>query len=164
MRWHQRYRLYLITAEERPLNGKCRNTCAGADPACAGTKTYTFTYTDCVVTNTYQWVYTYTFSPSPVVRPLLPCLQLVLLQLPVSADAVAPTAPTVPTLLENLTVSSGGPVCADPACAGTKTYTFTFTECDNTTLPVGIYLYHLHCPVLPCLQLVLLRLPVLLMQ
>ena len=43
------------------------------------------------------------------------------------ADA---TAPTPPTVLDNcgrtLTVSAAVPG-ADPACAGTKTYTFTYT-------------------------------------
>src|SRR5688500_20297653 len=39
----------------------------GADPACAGTKTYTFTYTDCNGT-AYEWVYTYTISRSEVRR------------------------------------------------------------------------------------------------
>ena len=34
----------------------------GADPICSGTKTYTWTYTDCTGTAT-DWVYTYTITP-----------------------------------------------------------------------------------------------------
>ena len=61
------------------------------------------------------------------------------------ADAMAPTPPTV---LDNcgrtLTVSAGVPG-ADPACAGTKTYTFTYTACDNTTYP-WVYTYTISAP------------------
>src|SRR4051794_39546591 len=34
---------------------------AGTDPACGGTKTYTYTYTDCAG-KTYPWTYTYTIA------------------------------------------------------------------------------------------------------
>ena len=40
----------------------------GADPVCSGTKTYTWTYTDCTGT-TGNWVYTYTISPSTFTLP-----------------------------------------------------------------------------------------------
>ena len=39
---HQHHQLLLITAEEQSL---LRAPVISADPACAGTKTYTFTYT-----------------------------------------------------------------------------------------------------------------------
>jgi hypothetical protein len=38
------------------------------DPACSGTKTYTWTYTDCTG-NTGQWVYTYTINPPTFTLP-----------------------------------------------------------------------------------------------
>jgi hypothetical protein len=61
------------------------------------------------------------------------------------ADA---TMPTPPAVLDNcgrtLTVSAGVPG-ADPACAGTKTYTFTYTLCDNTT-QTWVYTYTIDPP------------------
>src|SRR5204862_4549961 len=39
-----------------------------ADPPCAGTKTYTYTYTDCGGA-AHPWVYTYTISAPTVVMP-----------------------------------------------------------------------------------------------
>src|SRR5688500_16411389 len=95
----------------------------GADPACAGTKTYTFTYTLCDNT-TQTWVYTYTISAPTATMPA-PGASTV-------ACLAAATAPTPPVVTDNcgrtLTVSAGVPG-ADPACAGTKTYTYTFTDC-----------------------------------
>jgi hypothetical protein len=41
---------------------------SSVDPACAGEKTYTFTYTDCTGA-TYQWVYTYTIEAPVVAMP-----------------------------------------------------------------------------------------------
>src|SRR5437868_14216591 len=53
------------------------------------------------------------------------------------------TPPTPPNVLANrrtsLLVSAGVPG-TDPACAGPKTYTFTYTLCDNTT-KTWIYTY-----------------------
>ena len=113
----------------------------GTDPACAGTKTYTFTYTACDNTTT-TWVFTYTIS-APILTPpaagssTVACL----------ADAVAPTPPTV---LDNCgrTLTPGTPVAGtDPACAGTKTYTFTYTACDNTTT-TWVFTYTISAPIL----------------
>ena len=93
----------------------------GADPACAGTKTYTFTYTLCDNT-TQTWVYTYTISAPTVTMPAAGSSTVACL-----ADATAPTPPDVTDNCgRTLTVSAGVPG-ADPACAGTKTYTFTYT-------------------------------------
>src|SRR6186713_2149101 len=111
----------------------------GADPVCAGTKTYTFTYTLCDNT-TQTWVYTYTISAPTVTMPAAGASTVACL-----ANA---TAPTPPTVLDNcgrtLTVSAGVPG-ADPVCAGTKTYTFTYTLCDNTT-QTWIYTYTISAP------------------
>ena len=112
----------------------------GADPACAGTKTYTFTYTACDNT-TFDWVYTYTIS-APIVTPpaagssTVACL----------ANATAPTPPVVTDNCgRTLTVGTAVPG-ADPACAGTKTYTFTYTACDNTTFD-WVYTYTISAPI-----------------
>src|SRR5436190_14659154 len=112
----------------------------GPDPACAGDKTYTFTYTDCAG-NAHPWVYTYTISAPTVTMPAggsstVACLS-------------AATAPTPPVVNDNcgrpLTVSA--PVAgADPACAGDKTYTFTYTDCSGATYQ-WIYTYTISAPV-----------------
>ena len=112
----------------------------GTDPACAGTKTWTFTYTDCAGA-TYPWVYTYTISAPVVVMPAggsstVACL-------------AAATAPTPPVVNDNcgrpLTVSAGVGG-TDPACAGTKTWTFTYTDCAGATYP-WVYTYTISAPV-----------------
>src|SRR4051794_41918925 len=41
---------------------------AGTDPACGGTKTYTYTYTDCAG-KTYPWTYTYTIAAPTLTMP-----------------------------------------------------------------------------------------------
>ena len=129
----------------------------GADPACAGTKTYTFTYT-LVIT---QLIHGYILIPS--VHRLLQCLQLVLQLLPV---LLMQWHQHHQLLLDNcgrtLTVSAGVPG-ADPACAGTKTYTFTYTLVITQLIHGYILIPSVH-QLLQCLQLVLLLLPVLLMQ
>jgi gliding motility-associated-like protein len=113
---------------------------SSVDPACAGEKTYTFTYTDCTGA-TYQWVYTYTIEAPVVAMPsnegsTVACL-------------TAATEPTPPAVQDNcgrdLTIS--GPVSsADPACAGEKTYTFTYTDCTGATYP-WVYTYTIEAPV-----------------
>ena len=63
------------------------------------------------------------------------------------ADAVAPT---VPTVLDNcnLPLTVGTPVIsADPVCAGTKTYTYTFTDCAGQTYQTWVYTYTISAPV-----------------
>nr|WP_222840241.1 T9SS type B sorting domain-containing protein [Flavihumibacter stibioxidans] len=111
---------------------------AGADPACAGTKVYTFTYTDCNNVD-YTWTYTYTISAPTVTLPAdggstVACV----------ADAVTPTAPTV-------TDNCGRPITPtmtvgnDPACTGTKVYTFTYTDCNNVDY-TWTYTYTISAP------------------
>jgi gliding motility-associated-like protein len=102
------------------------------DPVCEGTKTYTFTYTDCAG-NVAVTTYTYTIEVSSV--PVVPadasstveCL----------ADATQPTAPTVTDACGNelLPVVTES---ADPNGEGTKTYTFTYTDCAGN---VAVYTY-----------------------
>src|SRR5437868_12763131 len=76
----------------------------GTDPACAGPKTYTFTYTLCDNT-TKTWSYTYTISALTVTMPAEGASTVACL-----ANA---TPPTPPTVLDNcgrtLTVSAGVP-------------------------------------------------------
>lgn len=102
---------------------------------CAGTVKYTYTYKDCA-NKTFDWVFTYTINPvtAPVVNATgiensktVECL----------ADATAPT--TIPTatskcdeaLTGELTSTTDAP---NPiACEGTRTYTYTYTDCAGKT-------------------------------
>src|SRR4029077_557975 len=87
----------------------------GANPACGGTKTWTFTYNACDGTP-YNWVYTYTIS-SPTIT--LPANGSSTVACP--ALAVAPTPPTVTDNCGNNVVPSAGVPSAVPACSGTMT-------------------------------------------
>ena len=111
---------------------------AGADPACEGTKVYTFTYTDCAG-NTAAWTYTYTIDIPAFTLPAdasstVNCLAL----------AVAPTPPAVNDACGTSltpTMTAG----ADPACEGTKVYTFTYTDCAGNTA-AWTYTYTIDIP------------------
>src|SRR4029078_10477998 len=114
---------------------------ASADPVCSGTKTCTYTYTDCAgVART--WVYTYTITAPTFTVPVAGGSTVAC-----PADAnVVPTAPA-------LTNSCGGTVTATltsqtttPACSGTKTYTFTYTDCSGAT-KTWDYVYTISAPV-----------------
>jgi gliding motility-associated-like protein len=110
------------------------------DPACAGNKTYTYTYTDCA-SATYSWVYTYTISAPVVSMPANGSSTV--------ACASNATAPVTPTVLDNCgrTLTVSAPVVSpDPACAGNKTYTYTYTDCAGTTYP-WVYTYTISAPV-----------------
>src|SRR5512147_1047698 len=110
-------------------------------PVCNGTKTYTFTYTDCSGA-TATWDYVYTIS-APVFS--VPTAGSSTVACPADAN-VTPTAPTVtdncgrtvtPTLTSQTTT---------PVCNGTKTYTFTYTDCSGATATWD-YVYTISAPV-----------------
>ena len=92
-----------------------------ANPVCSGQKTYTWTYTDCTG-NSAVWVYTYTIAPPSITLPA-PAGSTV----NCSGTQVVPAPPAVIGSCGNpLTVT--GPVVS-PGCTGTKTYTWTYTDC-----------------------------------
>src|SRR5690606_16480145 len=116
-----------------PVMDNCGNVIApgagvpGADPVCSGTKIWTFTYTNCDGT-TQDWEYSYTINPpwvvlSPAGNAAVDCVN----------DAIEPVAPVVTDNCGNTVPVSAGVPSADPACGGTKTWTFTYTNCDGTT-------------------------------
>jgi len=101
----------------------------GATPVCEGTKTYTWTYTDCEG-NTHPWVFTYTIERNDFSVPANGAAT-------VACPALA-TQPTPPTVLSDCgeTITPTGPVVsATPLCEGTKTYTWTYTDCEGNTHP-----------------------------
>jgi hypothetical protein len=60
-------------------------------------------------------------------------------------DAVMPTPPAVTDNCGNVITPSAGVAGVDPICAGIKTYTFTYTNCDGTTVD-WIYTYTIDAP------------------
>ena len=117
-----------------------------AIPACQGIVTYTYTYTDCSGLKT-PWVYTYTISAPEVAMPLAGSSTVACLS--------AATSPVPPVVSDNcnrtLTVSAGV-AGADPVCAGTKTWTFTYTNCASAT-STWVYTYTIadnEAPTITC--------------
>lgn len=109
----------------RALTAVLTNT--DADPACSGTKAYTYTYTDCTGTP-YTWTHTYTIS-APMVT--MPANGLSTVACP--SDVVAPTVPTVTDNCGNVLTPSAAVISQEPTCEGDITYTYTFTDCEGTT-------------------------------
>jgi hypothetical protein len=113
---------------------------AGADPVCSGTKTYTWTYTDCSG-NANPWVYTYTITPPTFTLPAAGGSTIAC----ISNAQVVPTPPAVNNSCGDPLTITGPVVGADPVCSGTKTYTWTYTDCTGTALP-WVYTYTITPP------------------
>src|SRR6266513_3600856 len=92
-------------------------------PPCAGTKTYTYTYTDCAGV-AHTWIYAYTISAPTVTMPAAGSSTVAC-----PADAVSPTPPSVSDNCGRAITPSAPVISPDPVCAGTKTYTYTYTDC-----------------------------------
>ncbi|WP_320167954.1 Ig-like domain-containing protein [Mangrovibacterium marinum] len=100
------------------------------DLTCEGSKTYTYTYTDCSGLN-YVWAYTYTIdrttAPAEVGGPVATSST-------VECDPEAPTTlPVVQDVCGNV-IATPTPVVTstgDLTCEGTKTYTYTYTDCSG---------------------------------
>ena len=103
-----------------------------ADPACEGSKVYTYTYTDCSgLVSVYTYTYTIDMTTPPVVPPngssTVECL----------AAATQPAAPAVTDVCGNA-LTAVITENADPACDGSKVYTYTYTDCSGL---VSVYTY-----------------------
>src|SRR5678815_3870556 len=112
----------------------------GANPVCSGTKTYTYTYTDCTG-NTASWVYTYTISPPTITAPApggttVSCI---------SNAQTVPTPPTVNNSCGTPATMTGPVVSPDPVCSGIKTYTWTYTDCTGNTVQY-VFTYTINAP------------------
>ncbi|MBP8238810.1 MAG: hypothetical protein KAX50_02540, partial [Saprospiraceae bacterium] len=110
------------------------------DPVCAGIKTYTWEYTDACNSQTYTWTYTYTISAPTVSMPApgsstVSCL----------SAAVPPSPPNVTDNCGRALTPSGPVASPDPACSGTKTYTWTYTDCAGNTYN-WVYTYTISAP------------------
>ena len=113
---------------------------ASADPACTGTKTFTWTYTYCTgTTGTFVRTYTVTGDLTANEVPASTGSTVACL-----ANATAPAPPAAITDACGNTVTPTGPVAgADPTCPGdgTKTYTWTYDYCNGTTTGDYVYTY-----------------------
>ena len=78
---------------------------------------------------TANWTYTYTITPPTFTLPAdggstVACI----------ADAqIVPTPPAVNNSCGNAITITGPVIGADPVCSGTKTYTWTYTDCSGAT-------------------------------
>ncbi|MFV8344748.1 immunoglobulin domain-containing protein, partial [Flavobacterium sp. ZB4P13] len=104
----------------------------GTYDGCEGTKTFTYTYTDCEG-NSQDFVYTYTIEREPftTIAPAGSTVACV-------ASAVTSTI-QLPTVTDNCG-NTLSPTPASPAtggtydgCEGTKTFTYTYTDCEGNS-------------------------------
>ncbi|MCX6225752.1 MAG: hypothetical protein NTV01_13545, partial [Bacteroidia bacterium] len=101
-------------------------TCNPVD-GCEGTIIYTYKYMDCAGLWT-NWVYTYTVERNDFAMPAntgssVTCVAL----------ATAPAPPAVTDNCGNNIVPAGPVPGESPACNGTKTYTYKYTDCEGNT-------------------------------
>jgi hypothetical protein len=100
---------------------------SGTYDGCEGTKIYTYTYTDCSGLSS-NWVYTYTIEREDFTMPenagsTIACL----------AEVKTPTPPTVTDNCGNNLTPAGPVISDDPTCEGTKTFTYTYMDCEGNT-------------------------------
>ncbi len=98
--------------------------------SCEGTRTYSYTYTDCEG-NSATWSFTYTVERNPFTVPAngsatVSCV----------GQAVQPTPPTVLSNCGEVITPTGPVIVNNPnpiICAGTRTYTWTYTDCEGNS-------------------------------
>ena len=135
--------------------GKCEDAITGVLTAttdnpspltCEGTRTYTYTYTDCAGL-TATWDYVYTITKGDFTLPANESKDIAC-----ASDTVMPTPPATPaTYCGDLTVT--GPVRGGTyaGCSGTKTYTWTYTDCSGNYTHNWTYTYNIATPAAPAL-------------
>lgn len=122
---------------------------SGTPVTCQGDRVYTYQYTDCEG-NQANWHFTYAVHRTPFPNPVDAGTT-------VSCPSASNTPPTafLPTVMDNCgaTLSPSGPVVSPPVCVGTRTYTYTYTDCAGNTQD-WVYTYTIlpntslaiHCP------------------
>jgi hypothetical protein len=96
---------------------------------CEGTRTFAWTYTDCEG-NSATWSYVYTIERNPFTIPANGAATVAC-----PANAAQPIPPTVLSNCGEAITPTGPVVSTTPACEGTKTYTWTYTDCEGNSLP-----------------------------
>ncbi|MFN7833437.1 MAG: HYR domain-containing protein, partial [Bacteroidota bacterium] len=96
--------------------------------SCEGTRTYTYTYTDCEG-NTKNWVYTYTIERNDFTMPANGASTVACI-----AGATQPVPPAVNDNCGN-PITPVGPTVGGTytSCEGTRTYTWVYTDCEGNT-------------------------------
>ncbi|MBL7969703.1 MAG: HYR domain-containing protein, partial [Prolixibacteraceae bacterium] len=95
---------------------------------CDGTVVWTYRYTACDGTTTADWTYTYT-----VIVPDFPAIPGTSATVSCVSEIILPTLPVVNDACGNVLVPVGPVISPDPPCNGTKTYTWTYTDCAGHT-------------------------------
>jgi gliding motility-associated-like protein len=108
------------------------------DPLCEGTKTYTYTYSDCSG-GTYTWIFTYTIDYSGGLTA--PASASSTVSCP--SEATDPGAPADILDACGRTVSAVlvGQDAATPTCEGTVVWRYRYTACDGTTTAEWTHTY-----------------------
>ncbi len=97
---------------------------------CEGTRTYNYSYTDCEG-NTLLWSFVYTIERNPFTVPANGAATVNSLTL-----ATQPTPPTVTSNCGEVLTPTGPVVTNVPdpiVCTGTRTYAWTYTDCEGNT-------------------------------
>ncbi|HZV69056.1 MAG TPA: autotransporter-associated beta strand repeat-containing protein [Saprospiraceae bacterium] len=100
-----------------------------AKPACEGIRVYTFTYTDCEL-NTHAWSYVYTIEYEPIPNPTD---VTVTVACPAMTNTMPPAPPVVMDFCGFVLMPSGPVISPQVVCEGTRTYTWTYTDCEGNT-------------------------------
>jgi hypothetical protein len=103
---------------------------ASAKPLCEGTRTYTFTYTDCEG-NTADWRYVYTVEYNDFTVPAS-----VVNSVECPVNAVTPTPPSVTDNCGNVLVPVGPTLTSAnnaQGCEGSRVYSYVYTDCEGNS-------------------------------
>ena len=132
----------------------CNNTLTPSAPiitfnpdplTCEGTRTYTYTYTDCAG-NSDTWDFIYTIdTPDFTIAAAdgastVDCIA--------DADGLAIVLPTITNVCGSTLTPSAAVITENPnplTCEGTRTYTYTYTDCANNS-DTWAYVYTIDTP------------------
>ncbi len=99
---------------------------------CEGTRTYNYSYTDCEG-NTLPWRFVYTIEREPFTVPsdgasTVACLAAITVPVPpaVNSNCGEPIAPAFVSIVDSPSTLT---------CEGTRTYNYSYTDCEGNTLP-----------------------------
>ncbi|MCR4857768.1 MAG: hypothetical protein K5890_06190, partial [Bacteroidales bacterium] len=138
--------------EDTPITGVLTRTVDNPNPlTCEGTRTYTYTYTDCAG-QTATWSYVYTIEAEPFADPTDVTKDVACIADTFAPHTNATLMPTVkdncngdiaPTLPPTKTVNYDG-------CSGTVAYTYVYEDCEGNTQD-WTYTYNIAKPTAPAL-------------
>ena len=138
---------------EESLTGTLTST-VDAITNCAGTRTYTYTYTDCSGL-TATWDYVYTITPKTFDNPTDVTKDVACIDQVVAPHTLTGVMPTVTdncgnTLSPETPLPTTYTVGTYNGCAGTVTYTYNYRDCAGNTQD-WVYTYNIATPTAPAL-------------